>query len=300
MMKERIGMFELTLPSPLYRLESLSLLWGVDLWVKRDDLIPQFFGGNKTRKNRAIFKSRIEKSGIPDVVITNGGVNSNHARVVALMAKQLGCSCDLVLHGQKPLMEIPTNLSIAKIAGAQYHIVQPSDIREKIAKLCAEYRSLGMECFVIPGGAHTLEAAMAYEKAVQELPFEPDYIVHASGTGGTQAGLLRGIFKNNLKTQLMGVSVARNSKKGVAAIAPLLEGYSIAEKSIRFFDEFTFGGYGHTTRELSSFIQTVIAAEGMPLDGTYTGKAMYGLHQLVKKKVIKKGSQVIFWHTGGI
>src|SRR5690625_376559 len=300
MMKERTGMFELTLPSPFYQLKSLSLLWGVDLWVKRDDLIPQFYGGNKTRKNRAIFKKYFEQNGIPDVVITNGGVNSNHARVVALMAKQLGCPCELVLHRQEPLIDIPTNLLIAKIAGARHHIVQPSGIRGKIEELCEEYKSLGKRCFVIPGGAHTPEAAMAYEKAVQELTFAPDYIVHASGTGGTQAGLLRGIFKNNLETQLMGISVARNSQRGVAAINPLLDGCSITEESIRFFDEFTFGGYGCTTEELTNFVQTVIATEGMPLDEIYTGKAMYGLHELVKSREIEKGSQVVFWHTGGV
>lgn len=292
-------MFELTLPSPQHRLKKLSSMWGVELWVKRDDLIPQFYGGNKTRKNIELFKNYVELSGIPDVVITNGGINSNHARVVALMARYLGSSCELVLHGQEPTIETLDNLSISKIAGARCHIVESNDIRGKIEELCRYYETLDQKAFVIPGGAHALEAAKAYEAAVRELPFEPDYIVHASGTGGTQAGLLRGIFKNKMNTNLIGISVARNKERGVAAIEPLLAGVPEAKKALLFLDEFTFGGYARTTAKLSSFVSSIIAVEGLPFDETYTGKAMYGLRELIKHGEIKRGAKVVFWHTGG-
>lgn len=91
-----------TYPSPLYRLDALSRRWNIDLWVKRDDLIPQWMGGNKVRKNFGVLNAACKNGMAPDVLITNGGAESNHARVVALMGAQLGCQVHLVLHGQKP------------------------------------------------------------------------------------------------------------------------------------------------------------------------------------------------------
>lgn len=288
-----------TLPSPLYRLDNLSDRWGIDLWIKRDDLIPQWMGGNKVRKNFAILSAACQNGVAPDVLITNGGAESNHARVVALMGAQLGCEVHLVLHGQEPAASKVGNSFFYRSAGAKTHYVDSQDIGptiERVEKSCIEK---SQSVCVIPGGGHAAEGVEAYADSVAELPVAPDYIVHASGTGGTQAGLLAGVDRQGWNTAVVGISVARMRQRGIEEIMKLLPA-DFPEDRVDFRDEYRFGGYEQHSPELMNFLQTVIRAEGIPLDLTYTGKAMFGLAQLVESGEIAPGSRVVFWHTGGL
>ncbi len=286
--------------SPFYKLIRLSNLWDIDLWIKRDDLIPQYLGGNKVRKTHAILKAALAKDSIPDVIVTNGGGESNHARVVALMGAQLGCKVELVLHGQAPPENsFNGNSFFYRSAGAGTSYVSGHEIAGTIKDILCRVKDSGRRVLLIPGGGHSVEGASAYADAVEELPFLPDFIFHASGTGGTQAGILTGLRQRNAHTRLIGISVARESGRGCEEIAKLLpDGVSSDEICLK--DEFRFGGYGQFSVELMDFIREVVCIEGLPLDPTYTGKAMYGLHQLVVQGNIPRGSKVVFWHTGGL
>ena len=283
----------LTLPSPVHRLNCLSRQWQVDLWAKRDDLIPQFFGGNKVRKAFGIL-SKMKK--LPNVLITNGGSESNHARVVALMGAQENREVHLVLHGTTK--KRGGNRALCVRAGAVLHHVSPGEVADKIAAIKKNQIEQGRTVEVIPGGGHTVEGAKAYAKAVSELPFDPDYIVHASGTGGTQAGLILGVTKYGLKAKILGVSVARLGNRGRREVEMLLP--KKLHSLVSFDDRFRFGGYEQTTPELNQFISWVLKTEGIPMDPTYTGKAMYALAKMIDCGEIKRGSRVLFWHTGGL
>lgn len=288
------------LPSPIHRLDHLSVAWDVDLWAKRDDLIPQYMGGNKVRKNFCILQAAIETGGVPDVIITNGGVESNHGRVVALMGAQLGCTVHLVLHGRGPSDDnAKGNSFFYKNAGAITHYVDSGSIGSTIDAIANKAREEKASVLVIPGGGHSVNGVNAYANAVDELPFEPDYIVLASGTGGTQAGLLKGLSQHPWDTRVIGVSIARMANRGVDEISRLLPDDYPREK-IDFRDDFRFGGYERFGDELFKFVKYIVMKEGVPLDCTYTAKAMFGLRELVADRVVEKGSKVVFWHTGGL
>lgn len=283
--------------APFYRLDRLSAKLDIDLWIKRDDLIPHYLGGNKVRKNLKIISS-LKKT--PDVIITNGGAESNHARVVALMGAQLGCKVHLVLHGEEPSPDRASgNSFFYRAAGAETDFVESKDIAPAIQALESGYLAQGLSVLVVPGGGHSADGAAAYAEAINELTFEPDYIVHASGTGGTQAGLLQGVIDKCWQTQVVGVSVARTTERGAAEIAKLLPSSFPLDK-IDLREEYRFGGYEQFSDDLLRLVKSVVREEGIPLDLTYTGKAMFGLHQLVATGEIKQGSKVVFWHTGGL
>lgn len=288
------------LPSPCYPLKRLAEKWGVDLWIKRDDLIPHFMGGNKVRKMFGILQAEIERSGRPNVLITNGGAESNHARVVALMGAQMDCEVHLVLHGRRPASgDARGNSFFYQSAGAQAHYVPSEAIAGTIAGIQSREIEKGRSVFVIPGGGHSHDGASAYSAAVTELDEQPDYIVHASGTGGTQAGLLLGVESVGWRSRVIGFSVARAAERGIDEIAKLLpDGFP--QEKLDFRDGFRFGGYEKFDEELLNFVRVVVREEGLPLDLTYTGKAMFGLYKLISNGEIALGSKVVFWHTGGL
>ncbi|MGC0121400.1 1-aminocyclopropane-1-carboxylate deaminase/D-cysteine desulfhydrase [Pseudoalteromonas piscicida] len=272
--------------------------------IKRDDLLPDFMGGNKVRKNSFILSSLCN---LPDVIITNGGAESNHARVCALMAARLGIKCHLVLHGEEDKSRyLHGNQFFIDATGAEVNYVNSDEIASTIESTKRKYESQGLDVFIIPGGGHSIDGARAYISAVDELDKEPDYIFFPSGTGATHAGLLAGVKKKRWKTQVVGISIARQEKRGIAAINELyrplcLENnieYDVSD--IIFLDEFTFGGYSKYNTKLIDFINKFTSQTGVPFDPVYSGKALYGLTQLVEQSKIPANSKILFWHTGGL
>lgn len=295
-MKEKKRMTKIN-PTPFYQLKNLSEYLNIELWVKRDDLIPFYLGGNKVRKNIQIINDINEEF---DVLITNGGSESNHARVVALLGAQQNCNVELVLHGKKNnALKYCGNSYFLSNSGANLHYVDSHEISKKIEELKSSYEGSGKKVLVIPGGAHSTSGAEAYASAFNELNFIPDKIIFASGTGGTQAGLILGAIRNNADTNIIGISVARDTRRGTDEISKLLP-QTISKDSINFNDQYRFGGYEKYTKELLELISFVLKYEGLPLDPTYTGKAMYGLFDMVKKGLILPNEKVVFWHTGGL
>lgn len=272
--------------------------------IKRDDLLPDYMGGNKVRKNAFILDSLTK---LPDLIITNGGAESNHARVCALMAARLGIKCHLVLHGEADTSNyLHGNKLFIESTKATIDYVSADAISSTIEKAVQAYKLQGLNVFVIPGGGHSIEGAKAYVDAVEELNEEPDYIVFPSGTGATHAGILAGVKKRNWQTKVIGISIARQAERGIAAIdelyAPLCAELNVQYdvNDILFLDQFTFGGYGKYNEEFLTFLSDMIAKTGIPFDPIYSGKALYGLHELYRKVKILPNSKILFWHTGGL
>ena len=284
---------------------NLSKELGVDLFVKRDDLYPMYGGGNKARKMRSIYQDIVQCKA--DVIITNGGSESNHARVCALLAATKGMECHLVLHGEKPDTAFCNgNGFLMEFAGAQIDYCDANQIADLIERRRTEYERAGKGVYVVPGGAHSVQGALAYAEAIEELDFQPDYIVVASGTGATHAGLHVGAARRfGSATSVVGISVARNRQRGeqvvFESIVELEEflGISGSTPNLVFRDEWIAGGYGKYSERIISAIKFALIQEGLILDPIYTGKAFLGLCDMVMSGEIGPGRSIVFWHTGG-
>lgn len=293
--------------SPEHLLPALGARLGIELSVKRDDLLPLYMGGNKVRKNQNILRVLNAQRGSVDVIITNGSVHSNHARVCALMAAAEEIKCHLVLHGEKPnSVYLHGNAFFVEATGAKVEYVAPERIADTIERAKASYEAQGLKVAVIPGGGHSVSGAQAYVEAVDELESEPDCIVMASGTGATQAGLIAGVKSRGWKTRVIGVSVARENPRGTDAIyevyAPLMKGQGLeyTRDDIVFNVDYRQGGYGQYSAGSIDRLRDIVAITGIGFDPVYTGKAILGLCDLVETGEIAADSKVLFWHTGGL
>lgn len=280
-------------PSPLAPWTAAD---GTPLWLKRDDLLPFPAAGNKVRK----LYHELQGVDLTDrVLVTVGSVTSNHCRTSAMMAAMGGGRAHLVLHGDTTASAGQrVALSLLESMGATYDVVEPSAIAA-----CVHQRLLDLKdrAHFVYGGCHTEGGVRAYMAAVQELASQvgsaPDWIVHASGTGATQAGLVAGVREAGWKTKVLGVSVARGRERATAAIREALEWVGHGGAEVLVDDTHLAGGYGqHDSR-----VRAAVAdgwRRGVPLDHTYTGKAMAGLLSHLENGSV--GGDVVFWHTGGL
>ncbi len=302
----------LELTTPLVNLPRLSRNLGVDLWVKRDDLFPLTGGGNKARKVKYIARD-VEHRGA-DSVVTTGGLQSNHARAVALMAAEHGWKCKLVLHGEKSQLDRPKgNLLLMCLTGADIVVVPAERIGPTMKEAMHEFVCQGYKPYEITGGGHMLSGSIAYAEAVKELEYQcrdyqwrPDWIVLASGTGTTQAGLLGGLDMAGWETRVVGISAARKNPRGrlivEQAYADLRQhlGLEGPGRYVDFRDDWTGEGYERPTNATLAAICKAARLEGLILDPTYTGKAFAALLDMIHGYEIREGSHVLFWHTGGL
>lgn len=282
--------------SPIEEFNRLGADLGIQLFVKRDDLLPFPLAGNKFRKLDAEL-ARLETKEV--VLISNGSVQSNHCRTLALMAAKMGARVHLVLHGDPSADR--ASLRIYSLLNATYDVVPTGDIAGTIARRRTEFESIGLESVVIPGGCHTRLGAISYRNIAQEVvsTTEPNYVVLASGTGATQGGIIAGAELCETHTRVVGISVARNATRGVSPIAEAARWAGSANPRVELLDKYIDGGYGLSS---SATRQAVSLAwkYGLPLDPTYTGKAFAGLLDLLNLGTISRGSRVLFWHTGGL
>lgn len=299
--------------TPLQRLPVLSRRLGIDLRVKRDDLFPFTGGGNKARKVLRIFPY-IEREGY-DSIVTTGGLQSNHARAVALAAASKGWRCILVLHSDRHESSTSVgNYLLMKLSGAEIRVVPPELIGPTMKECVEDLRRQGRTPYELPGGGHTLHGGMAYVDAAIELYDQcreehwwPEWIVLPSGTGTTQAGLIVGCSALGLEeTRVVGISVARTNPRGTEVVKQACRdlclhlGKDDLSKSVDFRDGWIEGGYEKSGKLTADVIAFVARSEGLILDPTYTGKAFRGLLDLIRSGEIRKGSRVLFWHTGGL
>jgi 1-aminocyclopropane-1-carboxylate deaminase/D-cysteine desulfhydrase-like pyridoxal-dependent ACC family enzyme len=278
------------------------------LLVKRDDAIPFGFGGNKVRKLQLVAADAQARGA--DTLITCGGVQSNHARATAAVAARLGMGCVLVANGTPPAQ--PTaNALLDRVLGADVRYVASRDERAPAMDAAAtELRAAGHRPFIIPLGASTALGAAAYAQAVGEMLMQidaPGAIVHASSSGGTQAGLVAGCRLHGLSTRIVGVSADDRSaviEEEVRRILRDLESLleldpgSLSTAPIEVDDTFVGGGYGVPTSESAEALSLAARTEGFFVDHTYTAKARAGLIARVRARQLDRGT-VLFWHTGG-
>ncbi|MEI6243949.1 MAG: pyridoxal-phosphate dependent enzyme [Acidobacteriota bacterium] len=301
-------------PTPISDLTRLRAALGPDcprLLMKRDDLISFGQGGNKVRKMRTV-AAEAQKSGAT-VLITCGGVQSNHARVTAAVGAVLGMKVVLVANGvPQPL--VTGNARLDALYGADVRYVSARDERvPAMEAAAAEARAGGAHPFIVPLGASTPLGAMGFARGVEELaasPHRPAAIVHATSSGGTQAGLILGCALFGLQTQIIGVSADDPAAALSATIVELLVGAAAqlgaspgtigADAPASVDDTFVGDGYGIATP--ASIEATVLLArtEGILLDPVYTAKAMAGLIARVRHGAWSSTDTVLFWHTGGV
>jgi len=294
--------------TPLHESTRLAELLDIQLFIKRDDFYPMSGGGNKARKLDLIISSEV--SDTYNAVVSTGSNHSNHMRATALRAAELGWKCILIVHDEKP-EEYAGNLKIVSLSGAELRFVQKHEVKEAMDKAMDDLRESGYSPFYIWGGGHSIQGALAYYHAIEELSTQlkdsaVDYVVVASGTGTTQAGIHVGIKERMPFCKVLGVSVARQKERGLRAVvesAAELKNYlkiDVATQEVLFDDSKMGNGYGHTFPQLENTICWAAENEGLILDPVYTGKAFYGLREYVKDGTIARGSRVVFWHTGGL
>ncbi len=294
---------------PLPRLGAL-LGGGPRLLVKRDDAVTFGFGGNKVRK-LAFVAARAQAEGA-DTLITAGGIQSNHARATAATAAKLGMRAVLVANGQPPPK--PTaNALLDALLGADVVYVNKRDERvPKMREIADRLRSDGRKPFEIPVGASTPLGALGYVTAIAELLDQipaPDVIVHATSSGGTQAGLVAGCRLLGLSTRIVGVSAddpavsiqahVRVIVRGVGELLRVHDELLEHGTAIEIDDRFVGEGYGVPTPASREAMELAARTEALFLDPTYTAKAMAALIAYVRTQRFKEGQIVVFWHTGG-
>ena len=299
-------------PTIVEPMPSLLMLLGGGprLFIKRDDAIPFGFGGNKVRK-LALVAARAVADGA-DTLITAGGVQSNHARATAAAAAKLGLRAVLVANGEAP-ERLTANALLDHLLGAEVvYVPSREDRAPMILQVATRLRGEGRKPFAIPIGASTPLGALGFVLAVAELVEQigaPDVIIHATSSGGTQAGLVAGCRLLGLPTRVVGLSAddsaaslqshVRAIVSGIAELLDMDPDTLARGTAIEVDDRFVGDGYGIPTDGSREAIELAARTEAIFLDPTYTAKAMAGLIAYVRQQKFKENQNVVFWHTGG-
>jgi L-cysteate sulfo-lyase len=306
------------LPTPLEHLENLSrALAGPEIWIKRDDCTGMSTGGNKTRKLEFLLAEARDRNA--DIVLTQGATQSNHARQTAACAAKLGIACHILLEdrtGKKNHDYTESgNVFLDLLHGARVeHCAANPDMNAELEKAAERMSDQGRHPYLIPGGGSNPIGAIGYVNAALELITQAndlglriDHVVHATGSAGTQAGLIAGLAGIRSGVPLLGIGVRapkekqeENVFKLACATADLcgIPG-AVAREQVVANCDYVGAGYGLSTPASIDAIETLARLEGILLDPVYSGKAMAGLIDLTRKGVFKKGQNIVFIHTGG-
>ena len=322
---KEIALFEQPLDeTPLYRLSGdYSENY---IYIKREDMLPFSFGGNKARK-AAKFYREIKKSGA-DIIMTYGSNSSNHCRIIANMAAAMGLDCHIISTDEKVEStsgEELYNTKLIRSFGATIEVCSIDQVAATIENRKKAYAAEGRKPYFITGGGHGNPGTEAYVEAYQEIRnYEVnngkcfDYIFHASGTGTTQAGLICGLLQERAllatkksgskvtQPQIIGISIAREQSRGKQVVEDSIKEYLgeqqfaalFQPEDLIFTDHYRAGGYGQYTPAIADTITNVMKQEGIPMDTTYVGKAFYGMLEYCKEHQISN-KRILFIHTGG-
>lgn len=305
--------------TPIQRLERLSeILGGGTIYFKRDDMLGLLAGGgNKVRKLEFVVADALEKGA--DALITCGAVQSNHCRLTLAAARKEGLQCHLVLEERVAGSFKPDgsgNHFLYQLMGAESIRVVPggSDMKGEMEYTARELQKKGTRPYIIPGGASNALGALGYVACAEEILAQAfqeglriDKVICASGSAGTQAGLLVGFWGNHSRIPVLGINVSRpkeSQEKIVWTLAKetaLLAGCrgEIPREEVLCFGEYVGPGYSIPTRQMVEAVELVARTEGILLDPVYTGKAVAGLLDLVRKGFFSKKENLLFVHTGG-
>jgi D-cysteine desulfhydrase family pyridoxal phosphate-dependent enzyme len=295
-------------PTPLEEMPRLrkALGGGPRLFVKRDDVIPFGFGGNKVRKLQFVAAEAVSRGA--DTLVTVGGIQSNHARASAAVAARLGLRCLIIANGAKPV-RATANALLDELLGADVEYI-PSRAEREAASTAAMERleREGRRPYWVPLGASTPLGAMGFVQAIGELVEQgltPDVIVHAASSCGTQAGLVAGCALHGMSTEVIGVSaddpvtaLSARVRDIVAGIGRLL-GSNLGEPRFTVTDAYVGDGYGIPTDASREAQRLAARTEAIFVDNTYTAKALAALIRWVRERRWGPERSVLFWHTGG-
>lgn len=306
------------LPTPLEPMPNLSEhLGGPRLWVKRDDCTGLSTGGNKTRKLEFLMADA-QRLGA-DVVVTQGATQSNHARQTAASAARLRMDCHILLENrtgsEDPEYHNNGNVFLDQLHGAT---VSPrpggADMDAELEAAAAALREKGRTPYIIPGGGSNEIGALGYVNAALELLTQAndqglriDHVVHATGSTGTQAGLVTGFAGARTGVPVLGIGVRAPREEQEAKVFALAErtaeqlgiGGAIARTDVVANCDYVGGGYGIPTPGMIEAVGLLARLEGLLLDPVYSGKGMAGLIDLVRKGHFGPDDNIVFLHTGG-
>jgi D-cysteine desulfhydrase len=301
-------------PTPVWHNAALDRLLGFELWVKRDDMTSGAAAGNKIRKLEYLLADALACGA--SAVVTCGGAQSNHARATAIMARELGLRCVLLLRTADPASPPPPvgNLLLDQLVGADVRFITPAQYRERGAlmqEVAAELSSRSETPYIIPEGGSNGLGCLGYVAAVEELyeqqqagdlPRDLDVLGVACGSGGTAAGLALGLGRYpELASRFLAYAVCDDRAYFEAAIGDIIaQARALAPDlpslaPFEVLDEFKGPAYSVPSQDQLDFIVAVAKTSGMLLDPTYSGKALFGLSQLSPKP-----RRALFIHTGGL
>jgi D-cysteine desulfhydrase len=309
----------LTGATPVESMPNLTKIMGgqVNLYVKRDDMLPGAGGGNKTRKLEFCIADALEKGA--DTIITCGAVQSNHCRLTLSWSVKEGLDCHLVLEERvkgsyKP--EASGNNFLFQVIGVKSLRAVPSgsDMMAEMQKTAGELKAQGRSPYIIPGGASNAIGALGYVVCAEELlgqlnemRLSIDHIVVPSGSAGTHAGMVAGMLGTNANIPISGMNVSRPKDAQENLVHKLAR--EVAEKLdikggvprelVVCYADYVGPGYSLPTESMVEAVNLFAKNEGILLDPVYTGKAAAGLIDLVRKGHFPRGSNVLFLHTGG-
>ncbi len=308
--KYHLGFF----PTPIHQLEKLSKIYSnYNIYIKRDDQTGLASGGNKTRKLEYLIRQALDKDS--DIVITAGAQQSNHCRQTAAACAVAGIECHLMLRGTKPEI-YQGNLLLSHLLGAKIHFTgndkKEIDLKTLSKKLAPK------KSYIIPYGGSNITGAMGFVDAVKELKqqlnkqnLKIDYIFLASSSGGTQAGLMLGMELYNLDIKLIPIKIDKSETNDLSLEEAILKILTTGCRLLNIKKEFNRSDiklnknynqaeYGVLTHREKLAINELAKHEGILLDPVYTGRAFYGMMDILKQKILQSGSNVLFWHTGGL
>src|SRR6266700_8286824 len=298
------------LPTPVETLPSLSeVLGGPRLLIKRDDQTGLAFGGNKTRKLEFLAAEARDQGA--KTLITGGALQSNHCRQTAAAAARFGLKCILVLTGDKP-QQASGNLLLDQLFGAQIVYVADRKDRDSILQETFDRATKeGRKPYLVPYGGSNSTGALGYAFAMKELieqNISADWIIFASSSGGTHAGLLLGQRVFGFSGKILGISVDEPEewlKREVSQLASATsekigERIEFTPADVLVNADYCDAGYGIVTEREREAIRLFANSEGLLLDPVYTGRAAAGMIDLIRKNFFKKDETVLFLHTGGL
>jgi L-cysteate sulfo-lyase len=306
------------LPTPLERLDRLTReLGGPEIWIKRDDCTGLSTGGNKTRKLEFLMaEAQVQDA---DTVITQGATQSNHARQTAAFAAKLGLACHILLEDRTgsndPNYNTNGNVLLDHLHGATTsRRAGGTDMAAEMEGLADQLRAKGRRPYIIPGGGSNATGALGYVNCAFELLSQAndrglviDHIVTATGSAGTQAGLITGLKALNAGIPLLGIGVRAPKEKQEESVFALAQRTAeklgcpavVTRADVVADCSYVGAGYGIPRADTLEAIAMFAELEGILLDPVYSGKGAAGLIDLVRKGRFTKGQRVVFLHTGG-
>ena len=291
---------------------------GPDIWIKRDDMLGLFPGGNKTRKLEFLVADALAQGA--DTLVTCGAPQSNHCRITLAAAVKEGLKCRFVIEERVPNsydVNASGNNFMFRLMGVEAITVVPggSNMAQAMQTMADEVAALGRKAYIIPGGGSNALGGLGYVACAQELQqqlFEQglqiDRVVVGSGSSGTHGGLVAGFLGNHINIPIVGIGVSRDPAdqeplvfKEAQAVADLLQtGMTIPREAVVSVGGYWQPKYSIPNAAMVEAVQMLARTEGIPLDPVYTGKIMAGLIGLARQGFFKPGEKLLFLHTGGL